>query len=167
MKGLIKKILREQVLADSTLDERFTTIKGEEFTGVGKADIDVPDRMRVQSALEAAEDDVRNNIFSKIGGTVVSQPTFLGDMTVKWEDGTEDTFFGRRYWEDISEHEDGSAMTGKIGEIWVDRKTGAEVTPPKWLDKERIRNPLRLMKRERFFKKHAPIATSTVTYKIR
>ena len=58
-------------------------------------------------------------------------------------------------------------MTGKIGKVWVNRKTGEEVEAPKWINKERIRNPFRAMKRDRFLKKHKPIETSTVTYKIR
>ena len=47
------------------------------------------------------------------------------------------------------------------------KATGAEVKAPNWINKERIRNPFRAIKRDRFLKKHQPIPTSTVTYKIR
>jgi len=150
------------------LEERFAPIKGEEFTGLGKYNMDEEHRHRNQLALEEAKKDAIEKIFEKIGGTVVSQPSFIGDMTVKWEDGEEDTFPFHRYIEEpnVVSNEKGH-VTGEKGEIWVNRKTGAEVKAPNWINKERIRNPFRAMKRDRFLKKHEMLETTTVTYKVK
>ena len=150
------------------LEERFTPIKGEEFTGLGKYNMNEEHRHRNRLALEEAQKDAIKKIFEKIGGTVVNQPSFLGDITVKWEDGEEDTFPFHKYIEEpnVVSNEKGH-VTGEKGEIWVNRKTGAEVKAPNWINKERIRNPFRAMKRDRFLKKHEMIETTTVTYKVK